>query len=252
MTIGAFYQCYKNREATDYVLSGFRHHHPESPIVLLSDGGDDFSDLAKKYSCEYHTQANIPTVRQKALFYDRKTWPIFWASFSKHVSLLDTTHVIWLEDDVDVRRPIPLDKIPYDINGLSVSNLTFRKFHKDFLIHTRGKELIGGQGGTVFRMEFLRRLFAKPISEDFELLASLSEKCPRLKGVIPTDVSISFLSHRAGASFGEWSGYCRTLDFNYPKKVAEDSIDVLHLYKKFYASTTIRGIPNIPYKRQWL
>jgi hypothetical protein len=44
---GAVFPCYSNKKATEFVLENFRKHFPENPIVLISDGGADFSYLLK-------------------------------------------------------------------------------------------------------------------------------------------------------------------------------------------------------------
>ena len=49
---GVYYAVYKNKKATNVVLTNFRKHFPDNPIVLISDGGDDFSDLAEKFNCK--------------------------------------------------------------------------------------------------------------------------------------------------------------------------------------------------------
>lgn len=51
--ICAYFQTYKNRKATEFVLENFRKHHPNAPLMMFSDAGSDFSDLAEKYNCNY-------------------------------------------------------------------------------------------------------------------------------------------------------------------------------------------------------
>ena len=31
----------------------FKGHFPDNPVVLISDGGDDFSDISEKFNCKY-------------------------------------------------------------------------------------------------------------------------------------------------------------------------------------------------------
>jgi hypothetical protein len=52
-TLGVHYQTWKNRPAVEYVLENFRKYYPNSPIRMVSDAGDDFSDLADKFSCTF-------------------------------------------------------------------------------------------------------------------------------------------------------------------------------------------------------
>ena len=39
---GVYYQVYDNKKASRFVLENFREHSPENPVVLISDGGEDF------------------------------------------------------------------------------------------------------------------------------------------------------------------------------------------------------------------
>lgn len=55
-----YYQVYNNPEATRKVLTQFRKYHPDNPIYMVSDGGLDFSDIAKEFNCVYqHSWLNI-------------------------------------------------------------------------------------------------------------------------------------------------------------------------------------------------
>ena len=48
---GVFYQVYKNHKAVRFVLENFRKHFPDNPVVLISDGGDDFTYMADEFEC---------------------------------------------------------------------------------------------------------------------------------------------------------------------------------------------------------
>ena len=50
-TIGVHYHCWKNRPNVIIALESFRKHYPNAPIRMVSDAGDDFSDLAEIYNC---------------------------------------------------------------------------------------------------------------------------------------------------------------------------------------------------------
>ena len=57
---GVFYQVYDNKKASFwFVLENFREHFPENPVILISDGGEDFSDVASEYNCNFHMRENI-------------------------------------------------------------------------------------------------------------------------------------------------------------------------------------------------
>ena len=60
MTLGVFHQVYNKPKATEEAIKSFRKYHPDNPYVLISDGGEDFSAIAKKYNCTYlHEEDNL-------------------------------------------------------------------------------------------------------------------------------------------------------------------------------------------------
>lgn len=255
--IGAYYQCFKNKPATDYVLAGFRHFYPDAPIILVSDGGDDFSDLAQKYNCLYFWRPNIPSHNGKELAYNRENWLVWWKEFHKYVSLIEAEYIIFLEDDVDIRKPISEEALIYDVNGLSEPILTLDILDTRFPTLCGGKVTVGAQGGALFRKAFLMKLFEqdKTIGEDFKEFNRVVH-WSKLRGRWPSDIVLSFLTHRNGGTMGEWPGYCRTFDADYPRKVQEDSIEVLHLYKTHYKDQSWRKkmpsrYKDVPYKRKF-
>ncbi len=56
---GVFYQVYKNQKAVRFVLENFRKNFPYNPITLISDGGEDFTNVAEKYRCKFYMRENI-------------------------------------------------------------------------------------------------------------------------------------------------------------------------------------------------
>lgn len=101
--IGAYLQVYKNREGTENTLRYFRRSYPDSPLLLVSDNGDNFSDLADKYQCYY--------------FHDRRGMGLNCIDYYKVLILIsrlellasimsNTSAILLLEDDVWVKKPL--------------------------------------------------------------------------------------------------------------------------------------------------
>lgn len=103
--LGAYHQCYKNRKATEFAMRNFIKHNPEVPYCLVSDAGDDFSDLAQKYGCEYLSYDTnvgmdyLPKEHAKLLL--KRVDDCF--------NLLDVEYLILMEDDVFCRGPVEFD-----------------------------------------------------------------------------------------------------------------------------------------------
>jgi len=47
--VGVFYHCYKENDAVEFSVKSFKNLYPDSPMYIVSDNGNDFSYLEKKY-----------------------------------------------------------------------------------------------------------------------------------------------------------------------------------------------------------
>lgn len=104
---GVYYAVYNNKKATEFVLYNFRKHFPNQKICLISDGGDDFTDIAYKYNTEYFYLDNIFSSGPINCYNADRT--IKWWQRQKLVC--DTTkadYVMILEDDVYITRGFDL------------------------------------------------------------------------------------------------------------------------------------------------
>lgn len=132
--ISVYYQVFNNKSATEKVLETFRRNNPDNFIYLVNDGGcskpvnsgfiDTFANLANKhncfythssFNCGYHTHDNPKVVKYRegkrakdgsthCYGYDSKEAGEYLSrvySCCLH-SPEDTTHILFLEDDVYV------------------------------------------------------------------------------------------------------------------------------------------------------
>lgn len=104
-TFAAYHQCYKNKKATEFAISEFRKHNPDVPYYLISDNGDDFSDLAEKYNCHYvfdevNTGMNYLPPEHAKVLYERLV---------DCFNVFGTDYVLLMEDDVFCRGKINIE-----------------------------------------------------------------------------------------------------------------------------------------------
>lgn len=104
-TFAAYHQCYKNKKATEFAISEFRTHNPDVPYYLISDNGDDFSDLAEKYNCHYvfdevNTGMNYLPPEHAKVLYERLV---------DCFNVFRTDYVLLMEDDVLCRGKINIE-----------------------------------------------------------------------------------------------------------------------------------------------
>uniref|UniRef100_A0A6C0DNT0 Glycosyltransferase 2-like domain-containing protein n=1 Tax=viral metagenome TaxID=1070528 RepID=A0A6C0DNT0_9ZZZZ len=164
-TIGAYYQCHKNPYATFHCLFSFRSHYPDSTIVLISDNGYDYSEMAKCFNCIYiHDNSNAKFISTHQ--------DIISGSHIENMNrliervktafiLIKEDYVIWLEDDVFVRNKIQ-EQFHYDLNGFCpnmFSRFTILKLKENYPFLEEKEYRYSGHGGSVFKKQSLLESF---------------------------------------------------------------------------------------------
>ena len=106
--LGAYLQTYKDGWKTENALKSFRTFYPDSPIYLVSDGGDDFSELANKYHCFYeHSDCNTGI---RAGGFSKQEMITWIGRIKRCFEYCKTEYVIYLEDDVLITKAITIDR----------------------------------------------------------------------------------------------------------------------------------------------
>jgi hypothetical protein len=170
MDFGVYLQCHKNPYATYKCLESLRLFYPNCTVVLLSDNGHDYSELAIHFNCIYiHENENIWLT-----FRDLDSGNHFDNSYKlinriyNSFQLCKEDYVMWLEDDVSINSKIT-DIFRYDLNGYSPNVLkqikTIKSSNNIFDFLDENKEYrFTGHGGSVFnKNNFINYLNNKDI-----------------------------------------------------------------------------------------
>lgn len=137
---GAHYQVYKNNKATRFALENFRKHFPDNPIVLISDGGNDFSDMAEEFNCTYHMMENLFAKDSKFRIFedeDHCAWNglrlIEWWRRQKLVcEETGQDYVMIMEDDVFIQDSFDIEP-PFYLKGIRRVNPFMPAMQEDIL-----------------------------------------------------------------------------------------------------------------------
>lgn len=111
-TVGFYYNCYKNRHATENILKQLRSIYPDEPVYLLSDRGDDFSDIAAIYNCHYkHSPIQILGGRivdgkKHMCFTDETCAKAYMDEISAAIEYCKTDYIVLMEDDVFIHGKV--------------------------------------------------------------------------------------------------------------------------------------------------
>jgi hypothetical protein len=249
-TLGAYYQAYKRPNCVDFVLTTFRKQYPNAPIHLVSDGGDDFSELAKQYNCHYFYEENLTCFHGKidGIRYNypqkwnnnseekRETLKKYVTRIGNHIKQMKTDYFMLLEDDVYIINKTNLDQLKFQING----NNPHHSYPIEVCKYLANTEFLsyGGCGGCIFDLNF----FNQVINENKNLKKEIDIYCDLTKHYVDngnqnwwgSDAILSFLCYFHKGTIGEYRGFCEVWHSNFKERLLNNTIEVLHQYKKNY------------------
>jgi hypothetical protein len=169
--LGAYLQTFKNDGKTEFVLNNFIKFYPTAPIYLVSDKGDDFSDIAKKYSCSYSYSVYNLGVRDGG--YDKYEMQIWLNRLRAAIEYCKTDYLLYLEDDVLVRGFIDTDGII--IAGVQENHIPINiiKYLENKYKVTFNADRYGTCGGAIYHCGIFLKLFeeiSNIVYDDFDNL----------------------------------------------------------------------------------
>jgi len=225
--IGAFLQCYKNPYATYKCLESFRQFYPDSTIVILSDNGYNYSEMAKFFNCIYiHDDENILLIHNNIdngshINNSNKLIERIKNAFQQ----IKEEYVIWLEDDVSINGMIN-DDFRYDLNGFSPNRINIDELKKKYAFLSDNKIYrYSGHGGSVFhKNNFLKYIENREIIDDI----LINWKRYNFASNICQDLFFSIIITLNHGTIGPYEGH---YDFS---RYKNNHIIVQHQYKVWY------------------
>jgi hypothetical protein len=224
LDFSVYYQTYKNRQATYASLQSLRKNFPHVPVLLISDGGDDFSAIARHFNCEYrHDSTNIGYWPCKDLgrWFDR---------LAQTCTLFNTEWVLTLEDDVRTRDRI--SKYPHAHlagQGGSRGTKITKELHPAAQAYIKDLHPditrfgISGCGGAIFHRESFMDCVSKMRPGDIETWTALEP------GFGANDIALTFLFLVNGYVARRWLDLSHDSVGNWGPASAFD-----HQFKKYY------------------
>lgn len=135
-SIGFYYNCYRNKYATDNILQQLRKIYPTEPVYLMNDKGDDLSDIAIKYNCHYkYSQINILGGRiingkKHMCFTDKLSAKTYLSEIILAIDYCKTDYIILMEDDVFIHGKVK--QFPQHAGGADINANLFSNCVHDF------------------------------------------------------------------------------------------------------------------------
>jgi len=126
-TLGAFFVCFKEKNAIEKSIESFKTHYPDSPLYLTSDGGYDYSYLENQYEnikCVLDEEMTVGVTKDIEKMIASNRFPIvslfmaamqFLIRLKRGVDFCNTDYILLMEPDVFVRGKLNLSE--YELVG---------------------------------------------------------------------------------------------------------------------------------------
>ncbi|CAE7255264.1 ppiA [Symbiodinium pilosum] len=197
---GFYLHVYADPAAVIHQVRQVKHHFPDSPIYVMSDGGMDFSSLCKQEKCTFTL---CPPANDRW-----HPWPFFRRIYDAALSL-NTEYLIMLEPDNTVHSPVR--RLPqHDVGGVHVPNRAFQLAeHVEKLAQERvpgfrwsAESMQAGLcGGAYFRTEAVLDAFSDEnvMQIDWNLLGERVDK-----EIFSSDFAMQYALAARGWRVGIW------------------------------------------------
>lgn len=227
LDFSVYFQVYKNKPATVAALKSFRQFYPSIPILLVCDGGDDFTDIAREFNCEYyHDPENLG-------YWPCKDIGRWFKRVARACEMFNTEWVLILENDVRTRDRI--SKYPHAHLAGPGGGRGARKQLSPAaqrLIRERYLEAefsgTSGSGGSIFHNASYMKCLANIRPGDIQKWLDLDIAFEA------SDIALSFLFLLNGYVVRRWLDLSEDFIGNYGPGSAID-----HQYKEYYKKRLI-------------
>jgi hypothetical protein len=222
--LGAYFQCHKNPYATYESLRRFREFYTSGPIILLSDNGYDYTEMAKHFNCTYLHE----TTSCRLSLPLRDGYQPTVERLRKAFSTISTEYFMLLEDDVHVFAKYTQD-FNGDINGNCINTLRSSVLNNiPFSVVKNEDKHYTGHGGSVYRTSTMVRLLGNKGQIDW-LLDNWEEI--GLGPMVDVDIFLSLLVVVNGGRIHHLSEH---KDLLTNRVTHTDGLSALHQVKHFY------------------
>jgi hypothetical protein len=234
-------------------LSSFRHFYPTEEILIVSNNGYDYTEMAKYFNAKYYfenenlfnrMQLRKQDFDEAGIIYNQDTltekFKTVWLDnliikFEYMCNMLSGDYIIYLEDDVKINGQITT-YFQYDLNGFCPNKIgSWKQLEMLNTLSVKYKNLnlnymrFSGHGGSIYKRDFLKKTI-----ENKELIEDMRENFYKYHiehGLILSDVCqdyfISFILFLNGGTIGPLNGHGDDYYDN-------SRLTIQHQYKKYY------------------
>jgi hypothetical protein len=242
-TVAALMTVFRNPKAVLVALGMYRDAYPEGDVVLIGDDGCfNYTALGRHFGVRtIFAPERISTKTLGGLYMQRPQFDVFRRILQRALPFVRSRWVFILDTDAIVYRRV-VSPLEHDINGLvplvngwlvggplvyaKTANPSFSESN-----FPESKVPYGGQGGSIFSVDFLRFL-ADMEDADWDKEMTLMFTYATTQG---TDQLLCALAYRFDFKVGDYGDYINDDDNDRtPGRIADGSAAVVHLDKSAY------------------
>jgi hypothetical protein len=221
-TISVYFQVYSNKRAVFECLKSFRSFYPNEEITLISDNGEDFSNIAKTFRLNYtHSDKNI---LPKGKMESKNGVYEYLNRIYNHCNSTDSDWVLIMEEDVRTLRKIKIFP-ETDCAGPRLNFYTSELTKELIKMHGEKKYPYGYglSGGSIFKRQTFLNCYP-----NYKQLENFSQLDERLFGW--SDIPLTLLFQLNGYDYTTWE---EVSELTHIYKIDRDAA-LDHAYKYWY------------------
>lgn len=232
--VAAIYVFWRRPAAFVQAVQHYRKAYPDTHLVLICDSGCyNYSRVASAFDADYFGEPHSLSMKKHGAFYvgpDEALNVI--RAYRAALDVITEPYFMQLEDDVYTVQRIR-STLAGNINGVALDKAIVGGAELYVRRHVADADVpdpmvLGGFGGCVYESAYWRRILNLPnIEEEVRDLYTISANY----GV---DYIFSSLLYRFGGKMHDWTGYLESFREETFDRLAQQSIEVFHGYKRFY------------------
>jgi len=199
-SLGAYYQCHKNAVSFVRTIQSFQTYYPDNTIIVVNDGGYDYSEFCRDNGIPYRYIEKIPTKNNALLFTSYESCLFFLKNLFDSFSFIKESHILLLEDDVRVLKKHTKPFL-YSVNGCNKNeSLPLYAIH---VLKQKGyKEpfYYGACGGCVLNKSFFQSI-------DFKEIEKLIYEMRDETEMFASDILLSFIAYYFGGTIEQYDEF---------------------------------------------
>lgn len=232
-SLGAIHFVYNNIIASEEAIKSFRNYHTKEPYIIVSDGGVNYNEIAKKYNCDLiYSPIHIGYPP-----YNKDYLAEYFNRFFVVCARVRTSHLILMEDDIHVANEINF-LADWEIAGYNGDHN--EKYHPallKFAYDSSGvapeQNWYGGGGGSIFKVDTYLKTYFNFINFYLNNFEYIKNNFQNIAGW--PDFATTLLYLAAGKKYTINPRLHEIKDRNFDEIYSlKEQFDIFHHYKRYY------------------